>query len=193
MGSMKKLVLLIDMDSILVDFFPYWLNKYNFITGEVLTEEDVTDYNIQELCKFPEILDYLLELPGFFREVQPISGAVKYFNKLLEDDHEVLIVTQLPRKSDFAANDKRKWIKKYLPNFPLENLIFTHKKYYVRGNIMFDDCPNHIKPWKKKNPKGFTAKIKYAYNKDCKTNWTFTDKNKAWSEFYEKVKQMSLK
>jgi len=189
--SSKKFDILIDMDNTLVNMVPYWLDEYNKITGENVNEDQVTDYELVNCCKHPEYLFKILELPGFFVAPEPMPNSLEYFNKLIEDGHNVIIVTQLPRKSDFAARDKKRWLSKYLPNFDHCNLVFTHNKGLVRGDILFDDSPKHIETWKKRNRKGITARISYSYNAFVDTSWVFIKKEKAWKEFYDKIKQMS--
>jgi len=186
----KKKTLLIDMDCTLVDMVVYWLKLYNKITGETLKEEDINVYEIQEICKRPDVMNNILAIPRFFYNLEPMPNAIKYFNMLVEDGHEVILATQLPRRSEYAANDKRDWIRKYFPDFDLSNLVFIHKKYLLKGDVLFDDKPQHLIEWKRNNKKGKTCKIEFAYNKDCKSDFTFKNKETAWEEFYETVSRM---
>jgi 5'(3')-deoxyribonucleotidase len=183
---MKKTIL-IDLDDTLVDFLPGLLKRYNEITGERVSIEDVGDYSFKNALKDPGVAYSIFESPDFFFLLDPMPEGIKYFNKLIEDGHNVIILTQPPRNSDYAIRDKRKWIKKYLPNFDLSNVVFAHKKYMVQGDIFFDDNPEHLIKWKAFNPNGLIFKILYPYNSDCKTDYTLS-KQTAWKTFYTVIK-----
>jgi 5'(3')-deoxyribonucleotidase len=135
-----------------------------------------------------KLLYSIIEKKDFFYNLCPISGSIKWFQKLIDDERFLtMVVTQPPRTCDFAVGDKRRWIKTYFPNFDLTNIIFTHKKFLIKGDVLFDDCADHLFNWNMNNVKGITAKILYPYNNNMPADWTFNDKNKAWEEFYYKL------
>lgn len=182
----EKPVCLIDLDMTVVDMIKTWIRKYNKITGENIIEDDIIHYELRKFVKRPKVLDKLLASRDFFFYMEPIEGAVEYFTKLMKIA-DVVVCTQPPRSASlFAVRDKRDWLKKYFPLFEQTNVIFTHRKDLIVGDVLFDDAPHHLKTWKKRNPKAITAKIEYLYNKNCESDWTFK-KETAWKEFYEKI------
>ena len=182
----KKPTFLVDMDSITVNMTPTWLKKYYEETGDTLTLTKQTSWGFSELVRFPEELDKILTKNHFFYNLPPMPGATKYIPKLIEHGVNVIFLTQLPRKSDYAAKDKRRWIEKYIKGFDMRNIIFAHQKYLVNGDLFFDDNPVHLQTWAAYNPKGITSTIDYNYNRDAKADWRF-DKKTAWKDFYEKA------
>ena len=183
---MKKLkTLLIDMDCILVDMLPYWVKTYNDLTGEHVRLEDLHTYELSNYCKKADLLYDILHTEGFFlpKNLPPMPGAVEYFQKLLDEGYQLIIVTQPPRKADFAIKEKREWIKHYFKNYDLTNMVFCHKKELIRGDLLFDDNPSHIEHWKKYNLDGVVTTINYPYNKEIKVDARFN----SWKEFYEFV------
>lgn len=179
---------------------PVWLKKYYEYSGELIDPRTLKDWNFENYVTHKKIFHGILREDNFFFNLDPFPGAVEYINKLVEEDFDVVFLTQLPRKSDFAAKDKRNWIKKFLPNFDLENLIFAHRKLLVHGDVLFDDNPRHIDKWGDKwrenwcihvqdltAPPPITATIDYLYNKEQYSDWRFMNKDTAWKEFYEKV------
>lgn len=183
--------ILLDLDGIIVDMLGPWLRQYEIITGEKIPVSDIVSWDATIGASYPEVLNSLLEKPGFFRNLPPMPGAQKYLSKLIEENnHEIIILTQPPRKSDYAVRDKRLWMQDYFPNFDITNMIYAHKKYLVRGDVLFDDKPSHLALWKHENPESVTATIDYPYNRNDKSDWRWGTKN-AWRCFYEAIKKNS--
>ena len=191
---MKK-TLLIDMDCILVNMLPPWLNRYNSILrarGQVsnVSVADLESYNVGLVCKDTEVLYDILDERSFFFNMEPMPGAVEYFQKLLDDDrYDVVVVTQPPRCAEFAVRDKRRWILKHFPNFDLKNMVFCHRKTLVKGDLIFDDKPEHLSGWKIANPKGVLATLDWKFT-DVPTDFRGSLEN-GWEEFYNFVTSLS--
>jgi len=184
-GTIKTI--LVDLDQILVDMVPKWLECYYKTTGERIKEKDITNFEIRHFVKYPNVLDALLEKDGFFFNMSPMPNSLKYLKKIKDLEIEIIILTQPPRKADYAIKDKRKWMLKYFPWFDASNMIFAHKKHLIRGDLLFDDNPEHLKKWKAVNKKSMTATIDYPYNRDAKVNLRLTKQN-AWKSLYNFLK-----
>lgn len=184
----KKIkTILVDQDAILVNMLEVWIQKYNQRTNSNIQLSDIKDYYLQDYDY--KVLEEILHESDFFYNLDPMPHAVKYLQKLIDIGYDVVIVTQPPRKSDFAMRDKRKWMKRFFPEFSLANMIFCHRKDMVRGDLLFDDKPDNLIAWKKANPESITATIEWEYNKDTECDWRFKDHETAWSNFFEKVTQ----
>jgi 5'(3')-deoxyribonucleotidase len=184
----EKTTLLIDLDCITVNMLPPWIKKYNELTGETIKLEDVKEYDISLVCTNEEVLYSILSEPDFFYNMEEMPNATKYLKKLIDDGYNVIIVTQPPRIAEFAVRDKRRWILKHIPDFDLTNMIFCHKKEMIKGDLIFDDKPSHLKNWKETNPNGVTATLDWQFTK-VKTHFTGSLEN-GWAEFYEFVHQV---
>ena len=62
----------------------------------------------------------------------------------LYKEHEVFIVTAPWTQAVSCYNEKRKWVEKHLPFFNIDRIIFTKYKYLLDGDIIVDDCPEHL-------------------------------------------------
>jgi len=182
---MRKPILLIDMDCILVNMLPYWLDIYNEMSGENISSKDITEYEIRNFVKEPDLFDKILHEEGFFTNMKPMPGAVKYMRKLIEEGFDIVILTQPPRKSAYAVKEKTDWLGKYFPEYDPANIVFCHRKELIDGDILFDDKPAHLVDWKKYHPRGTTITIEYPYNKDAPADVRFANQRNAWREFYE--------
>lgn len=184
--------ILVDMDGTCVDMTPVWLKKYYKATGELIKESQISDWDFEKFVKYPIVFHKILEEENFFFNLKPMPGAVKYINKLIKHGYNIVFLTQLPRRSNFAANDKRRWIKRYFPDFDLKDLIFAHRKELVSGMVIFDDNPHHLRNWKEKwafTGNAITAAIDCPYNTSLQVDWRFKHKSTAWKEFYENVRR----
>lgn len=184
------------MDSITVDMTPTWLKIYHERTGDKLPTGKQTTWSFGSLVKYPKKLNAIYQEDGFFANLPPMPGATEYIPKLIEKGVDVVFLTQLPRKSNTAANDKKAWIEKHIPSFNVRNIIFAHRKHIVGGDLLFDDNPIHLYMWRQfhNNKMQFplTSTINYTYNQDIPgeiqlADWRFRVKSKAWQQFYEKA------
>lgn len=191
---MRK-ILLVDMDSILVDMHPVWFDKYFKATKEHIEESTLTSWDLRKQVSQPEVLSKILEEDGFFFDLPAIRNAPEVFEYIAGSGKfsSVFIVTQPPRMSDFALRDKKRWVSKNMPWFPLENMIFAHKKYLVSGDILFDDNPLQLESWRsfqeqQRNCRLSTITIDYPYNSHVNVTHRFRSKDSAWQSFAELVK-----
>ncbi len=157
--------IIVDLDGIVVDHTTSWFGYYNAEYGDKLTNADIKEWNTSLFVK-PEcgvkIFDYLA-IPGFFEDLPALPGAIAALKMLQEDGHEVVIcsATDIPE----AAKGKMIWVRKYLPFLPKENLILTHGKYHVRGDILIDDSPHNIRKYREEyGDRVHIIAIAYPYN-----------------------------
>ncbi|WP_445666400.1 5' nucleotidase, NT5C type [Fodinibius sp. AD559] len=111
-------IVYVDMDSVLVDFE----------SGiDRLSEETYQEYE-----------NDLDEVPGFFRDLPPVEGAIEAFHKLSKQ-YDVYILSTAPWQNPSAWIDKLLWVKKHLPQVAHKRLILSHNKHLNRGDYLIDD------------------------------------------------------
>lgn len=113
-----KKTIYIDMDNVLVDF-PSAI--------EILDNQTKQQYS-----------GHLDDVPGIFKLMKPVPGALEAFNKLAEH-YDVFILSTAPWDNPSAWADKLQWVKRYLGNKAYKRLILTHHKNLNRGDILIDD------------------------------------------------------
>ncbi|TCP55376.1 5'(3')-deoxyribonucleotidase [Tumebacillus sp. BK434] len=139
---MKRKTLLIDMDSVIVDLMSEWFRRYNEQHGDDLTVERVGCWQTEKYVK-PEcgmkIYEYL-DAPGLFRGLKPLPHALEVLERLAKL-YDILIVTS---SRTFAYTEKEQWVEEHLPFIGKGNLIFSHKKNMICGDLLFDDAPHNL-------------------------------------------------
>jgi 5'-nucleotidase len=166
--------LLIDMDSVICDLMTEWHRRYNLDYNDDLAVHRLECWKSEKYVK-PEcgtkVYDYLDE-PGLFLHLQPYANAIHVLERL-HTKYEILVVTS---SRTYAFTEKELWVERYLPFIGRKNLIFTHRKEMIRGDLLFDDAPHNLK--------GFQATgrvavaMDYPYNRDVAVH-RVTD----WLEF----------
>ena len=115
---MKKKILYIDMDNVLVDF-QSGISK--------LSQEVINEYESN-----------LDEVPNIFSLMEPLEGAIDSF-KILSQRYDTYILSTAPWKNSSAWTDKVKWVQKYLGESAYKRLILTHHKNLNHGDYLVDD------------------------------------------------------
>ena len=115
---MKKQIIYIDMDNVLVDFttaFPH------------LSDETMREYD-----------GHLDDVPGIFSLMKPVKGAIEAYHYLAEH-FDVYILSTAPWNNPSAWADKLVWVKQYLGDIAYKRLILTHHKDLNHGDFLIDD------------------------------------------------------
>lgn len=163
---MKKLTILVDLDSVLADLDAKWYPAWNAHAGDDLHPTRVFEWATHKFTKTKCMGIYdMLNPPGFFFDLDPIPGGIDAVRALHDDGHRIVIVTAAPSEAPTAAYDKKKWVHKHLPFINKKNVIVTEAKDVIRGDILIDDGPHNIEEFRKSNPNAFIATISYNYNK----------------------------
>jgi 5'-nucleotidase len=168
-----KPTLIIDMDGVSVQFVPAVCKEHNRLTGDNLYDTDVTDWNMGLFG----IERSTWQKPGFFRNLEPMPGAIETL-KLLKPDFRLTIATDC-MGVDFVQQEKQEWLQEYLPF--VDDVYFLSDKSAVPGDLIFDDAPHHLAVYP-----GITVKMLTPYNAHTISDYTVTN----WDQFYRLVKEL---
>lgn len=141
------------MDEVLVQFFDELIKRYNNIYNKNLTINDITEW------KLPDGFKEIYESKGFFSSLKPFPGAIKTIQK--SSNKYVCYIITNPSGNGNIMKEKMTWIQKYMPEFPLDNVIMAAHKELINGknSILIDDSPFYLSSWD-----GITVCIDRPYN-----------------------------
>jgi len=119
---MKKKILYIDMDNVIVDFQ----------SGVDRLPPDI-------ISKYDGRLD---EVPSIFSLMEPMAGAIESY-QILSENFDTYILSTSPWENLSAASDKFAWVRLHLGEVAYKRLILTHHKQLNLGDFLIDDRPNN--------------------------------------------------
>ena len=156
--------ILLDIDGVVADLLPYWLELINRYYGERLLLDEITCWEVHKFCKNakPEQIYSFFEEPGFFLHLDPVPGSLTAVNQLLATGHEIVFVTAC----NAGHSDKRRWVQRHFPNFNLENIVFAERKELIKGDIFVDDNVDNVRAYQLEHPGALAVCFAAPHNRD---------------------------
>lgn len=141
---MRKLTVLIDMDDVLEELLPAWVEYLNQKFGCDVRPGDIKGWVMTDF--FPDVspkdvYGALLD-DGLWSYVKPKRGAQEYVKKLIDDGHEVFVVTASHYKTIVAKMEGV--LFEYFPYLTWDNVIIASKKQMIRGDVLVDDGVHNL-------------------------------------------------
>lgn len=190
---MKKLRIIVDLDSIVVDFMEGLWDSIEAEHGIRGTTDTVTDfYGLHKGLPddFKGDTNSHFHRPGFFEGLQPLAGAIEGLKRLTAAGHEIVIASS--HCTPHSAAEKILWCKEQLPFVDQKKIFIGHSKYMISGDVLIDDHIANAKAFREAQPNALILTIAYPYNKDDGDVYHqrvdgHRDPGKAWEEIVELI------
>ena len=135
---MRKLIILCDADDTLEDLLPYWLDELNQTYGYNVKKDDVKSWNLK--AAYPTLTQQQIDAPVFgdelWSKITPVKDSSYYLQRLIEDGHNVYIVTAANYQSIEAKVNR---LLEIFPFFHWKKIITTWDKQLIKGDVLIDD------------------------------------------------------
>lgn len=82
--------------------------------------------------------------PGFFRDLEPLPGAIAAVNEIVAMGHEVRICSAPLNRYLHCVPEKYEWVERHLGAEFVPRLILAKDKTWVHGDVLVDDKPEVI-------------------------------------------------
>lgn len=105
----------------------------------------------------------IMDLPNFYRELEPYEGAVDAVEKMVAIGHEVFFLSAPWVSNPTGASDKYAWVEGHFGLDLAKKLILSRDKTIVAGDVLFDD--KHPIP-NKENATWTQVFVDAPYNRD---------------------------
>ena len=131
--------ILVDMDDTIELLLNAWLAKVNRIYGRHVEYEDITNWDVSaayEGLSHEQVYDVILE-DDFWQEVEPMPGAAEVLERLIQEGHEIFIVTVTPYES--LAGKMKYLLFRCFPFLRWDQVIITSRKQLLKADILVDD------------------------------------------------------
>ena len=182
---MKKLVILCDADDTIENLSVHWIEALNRAHHKTVKKEDIKTWDM--LSAYPDLSEQEVFAPiyqkEFWEQITPIENSGYYLQKLMEDGHELYIVTA----TNYETSDAK--VAKLLKLFPFlkdKNIIVSHNKQLIRGDVLIDDGVHNLL-------NGNYAKLLFHQPNNACFDETKHDIPRvfSWEEIYEKICRMA--
>lgn len=137
---------LVDMDGVIAD----WQKQYDTLLSKqfphipIIPFDQITSFKTQNFYADEHRVDIskMMNTPGFYRDLEPISGAVDALHAMEAAGITVFLCTAPYVTHETCASEKMGWVKEHLGERWLNRTVITSDKTLVRGDVLIDDKPN---------------------------------------------------
>lgn len=138
--------ILIDLDGTLLDWGARWdqalEEHYPHLTNIPRTKDQRSfDLKINLTPEEQNAVDHIFDLEEFYRDLEPLPGAVEAFHAMVDAGHHVQIATSPWWTNPTCLQDKANSVLKYFGDKARKEMSFITNKTLLRGDILFDDKP----------------------------------------------------
>lgn len=135
--------ILIDQDGVLADTMGRALQILEQDYNVSLCHADLKDYWFNGLpVDSTAIMDVLMR-PGFYRDLDVITGAVRAVNRLRERFNDnVYVVTAPMAGAEGCEAEKREWLTKHFDQDFSDRAIVVPDKTRILGRVLIEDNPH---------------------------------------------------
>ena len=84
------------------------------------------------------LVDFFEPIPGFYRDLLPVKGAIESFKEMSEY-YNVFVLSTASWGNPSCWSDKRLWVEEHLGEYGYKKLILTHHKEQFTGRALIDD------------------------------------------------------
>jgi len=162
----KRLTILVDLDSTVVDLMSVWIASYN---AEMAPDDEEIDIDTMkgsfaDATRSGKRVYEFLNREGWFRYLPELEGAIDAVKELHDLGHRIVVCTS-PGKSEWAPSDKFRWVAEHMPFLKLpDDLIIAHDKFMVKADVLIDDNPRQAKPYREAWPDAKIVTVAWPHN-----------------------------
>lgn len=177
----KNFSVAIDLDDTISDFVSSWLKYYNYKSGDNLSKDKITDWNISKfvLPKWKKKIYDLANEKCIYEQPTIKDGSQEIIEWLLTKANVYIITAYLYYS---AIEPKVEWIKTNLPFFPVENIIFSNHKNIFNIDYLIDDKYENVNNF---NGCGILFQNDTPWNQKHTDHWPTVHNWQEVKEFFE--------
>ena len=136
---MRKLTIVCDVDDVLFNLLPYWVDIINKRHGTSVNAADITQWDMQET--FPSLTKEQIRAPllerEFWEHIPTINGACECLERLVEDGHKVYLCTATDHRN---FKYKVEALQEHFPMIPKKSIMSVWDKSLIACDVFIDDA-----------------------------------------------------
>lgn len=132
--------ILLDVDDVLLDLLPAWIQLYNDEADDDLDYREIRSWDLRNYVRdgWGDSIYDLLTVPHLYDSVQPIPEALSGVKKLRELGHDIVFVTALHHPG------KLERLKMFGFVEDSTDYVVSKNKGHVRGDVLVDDYVKNL-------------------------------------------------
>lgn len=157
--------ILCDIDGVLADLLPSWLDAWERASGERIHPFQITQYGFSQVTRDPEGFDKTLARVNY-GQVRPFSWGLVGVERLRNAGHDLRFISYVPGWAQKHYHQKAHWLARHVPGFDPAELTYCHStdKQYVAGDVLIEDYPKTLDQWLARHPEGRGFLVDHLYN-----------------------------
>lgn len=133
---MERKRIAIDMDEVIADVYPKFLDLYESKMGIRLAKEDYWGKKIYQINGADHLRESIFE-KGFFADLPVMPGSQEVVRELTEDFD--IFITTAAMEFRHSLEDKYDWLLEHFPFINWKNYVFCGDKSIIGADYMIDD------------------------------------------------------
>lgn len=138
---MNKPRIALDMDEVVADVMPKFVDAYEQEFGKRLIKADYWGKKIYDIPGATHVRNVLYD-KGFFRDL-PLMPHAQEVVKELAEDYDIFFTTAAMEFRN-SLEDKYDWLQDHFPFISWKRFVFCGNKSILRADYMIDDHPRNL-------------------------------------------------
>lgn len=142
---MKRLTILLDLDDVLNNQNELWVEELRRLYNEDVLLDDITEWDMTKF--YPNLNREQIYEPvasgHLVERMCPVSGSVHYTSLWHDIGHNIIVATATSYRN---LPQKTTWLYQHFPWFDDRNLVMTHHKQLLCGDVLVDDGVHNLLP-----------------------------------------------
>ena len=132
------MIIACDVDNCLNNLQEAVLSLFNERNNTNYTLDDITEYNVENVLPIKQAnkMKKMYGENSIYNHVKPIDGTQNALQKLINDGHQIYLVTDAIPKN---YNEKVEWIKHFFPCVDEAHIVSMKHKYLFKCDVMIED------------------------------------------------------
>ena len=180
------MIIACDIDNVINNLQEAVINLFNERHGTTYTLDDFHDYNVENVLPVKEAIAMkeMFGESGIYDYVKPIVGSRDGLQKLINDGHQVYLVTDAVPKN---YNEKIEWVKHFFPFIDEAHIVAMKHKHLFKCDLMYEDNIHNLLA----GVSYHRVCMDYPWNRNVKDYVYDVHRCTCWNEFLNVVNKLN--
>lgn len=137
------------------------ITKNDFRVNDYHITEWFTKNNMATEIEAKAMKEIIFDDPAYWASIPPMEDAIEIIGELSWANEILIASDALTVTNEACMIGKKRWMKRFMPNFKFSNMIFTSNKSLIKGDIIIEDVGEQVIGFD-----GIKILFNYPYNRD---------------------------